>query len=253
MFSLSFFTCLLSNNSSSRISITILVYSSCVPNSWTKVCKASTATLISFWVLDMIPLPEYAKIKDNFCIAYYGYNKEYLVQLRLLRSTIEEAFPGIKIYLCSRDELTYLFKQEPRTLSKSELWTNKNQFAYVREISYKNAGHPVENLLAESDVKVVPIFNENSTIGKPVLLTKSITPTRSLSHTQIQSATEHAKSKGFDVNINDSWENYDWIISVENEYLYEAAAAGKKVTLISTGIGENLFKSMFPKGEIISL
>ena len=66
-------------------------------------------------------------------------------------------------------------------------------------------------------------------------------------------STEHAKSKGFDVNINDSWENYDWIISVENEYLYEAAAAGKKVTLISTGIGENLFKSMFPKGEIISL
>ena len=80
----------------------------------------------------MIPLPEYVKIKDNYCIAYFGFSKEYLVQLRLLRPCMEAAFPGIQIYLCSRDDLTYLFKDEPRTLNKSTLMDNKKQFAYIR-------------------------------------------------------------------------------------------------------------------------
>ena len=201
----------------------------------------------------MIPLPEYVKIKDNYCIAYFGFSKEYLVQLRLLRPCMEAAFPGIQIYLCSRDDLTYLFKDEPRTLNKSTLMDNKKQFAYIREISYKNTIHPVEELMDESEIKIPPISTEEGNIGSAVLLTNCCAPVRSLNHYQIKSAIELAELKNCTIAINEPYANYDWVIGVENEQIYEAAAEGKKVTLIPTGIGENLFKKMFPFAEIIQM
>jgi hypothetical protein len=201
----------------------------------------------------MIPLPEYAKIKDNYCIAYFGYSKEYLVQLRLLRPYIEEAFPGIQIYLCCKDDLTYLFKDEPRTLDKSTLMGNKKQFAYIREISYKKEIHPVEELMDESEIEIKPISTKEGNIGSAVLLTNCCSPVKSLNHYQIKSAIQLAELKNCTIAINEPYENYDWVIGVENEQLYEAAAQGKKVTLIPTGIGENLFKKMFPFAEIVEM
>ena len=76
---------------------------------------------------------------------------------------------------------------------------------------------------------------------------------RSLNHYQIKSAIELAELKNCTIAINEPYANYDWVIGVENEQLYEAAAEGKKVTLIPTGIGENLFKKMFPFAEIIQM
>ena len=61
----------------------------------------------------------------------------------------------------------------------------------------------------------------------------------------------YIKSKVNVVDIDQKIDNYDWVIGVENENLYEAAANRKKVSLISTGIGKNLFKMMFPEAEIL--
>lgn len=201
----------------------------------------------------MIALPDYAKIKDNYCISYFGYNKEYLTQLRLLRPQMEQAFPGIKVYLCCRDDLFYLFHGEPRTLVKSKLFAEKNQFAYVREISYTEGEHPIEQLFIESDLKIKPICTSSSNYGPANLLTNGVYPINSLNHKQIQFSLEYIASKNCICQINKDWNNFEWIVGVENELLYEAASAGKKVTLISNGIGENIFKMMFPKAEILNI
>lgn len=201
----------------------------------------------------MIGLPEYAKIKDNYCISYFGYNKEYLTQLRLLRPQMEQYFPGIKVYLCCRDELHYLFHGEPRTLVKSKLFTEKNQFAYVRELSYTEGEHPVEQLFIESEIEIKPICYSQSNGINANILTNGTFPVKSLSHKQIQFVINHAQSKNCHYEINKNFNNFDWIIGVENEILYEAASSGKKTTLISNGIGDNLFKKMFPKSEILNV
>lgn len=201
----------------------------------------------------MIDLPDYAKIKDNYCISYFGYSKEYLTQLRLLRPQMEQAFPGIKVYLCCRDDLSYLFHGEPRTLVKSKLFEEKKQFAYVREISYTEGEHPVEQIFIESDIQIKPICLSTQGYGTANLLTNAVSPVKSLSHKQIQFALDYIKSKNCNFQINKDWNQFDWIVGVENELLYEAASSGKKVTLISNEIGENLFKKMFPKAEILNV
>ena len=107
--------------------------------------------------------------------------------------------------------------------------------------------------MAESGI-TIPVICRNSKKNTPaVLLPNGSFPNRNLSYKQIQAVTDYVRSQGCELSINKPYESFDWIISVENEYLYKAAASGKRVTLIPTGIGENIFKSMFPDGEILKL
>jgi len=62
-----------------------------------------------------------------------------------------------------------------------------------------------------------------------------------------------ARFEGFEVWINPKFEAIEqagWVVSVEQAALYEAAARGIKTTLVPTGIGQKLYQTMFPKGEI---
>lgn len=149
--------------------------------------------------------------------------------------------------------MQYLLKDEPRTLNKTKLLSDKYQFAYIREISYKDGEHPVEKLFTESDIKISPITRNSGKYGVATLITNGNHPTRSLSHKQINAASQYIASKGCLYEINKDFNNFEWAIGVESDQLYEAAAAGKKVTLISTGNGDNLFANMFPNAEILRL
>lgn len=205
----------------------------------------------------MIPLPEYSKIKDNYCIAYFGHCKEYLVQLRLLRPAMESIFPGIRIFLCCNDDYLYVLKDEPRILGKTTLLQNKSQFAYIRELVFNGADHPIEEFMRESDIPIGPIRELpiycKPTGGLAALLTQCQHPVRSITGSQTQKAIQFAKDLGCDVQINKGTELCDVVISVENELLYESASQGRPVFLIPTGLGENLCKAMFPGIQIVSI
>ncbi len=79
------------------------------------------------------PLTHYAKIKDNYCIGYFGQDDEVLTNLCKARNSLEDKFPGLKIYLVCNDEKIDLFK-EARLISKSNLEENHKNFAYYRVI-----------------------------------------------------------------------------------------------------------------------
>jgi hypothetical protein len=114
--------------------------------------------------------------------------------------------------------------------------------------------HPIEEFMNESSIPCGPIRNDREfSTHSPVLLTNGISPVRSLDGKQIQAAIRHIRNVGGEPGINSPWESAGWVIGVENEQLYEAAAAGKHVTLIPTGFGENLFKKMFPGAQILVL
>lgn len=106
----------------------------------------------------------------------------------------------------------------------------------------------------ESSINFDPI--KVSTISNPVscvLLTNGILPVKSLNANQIQNAINFIKSKKIEPLINTDIEHADWIVGVENENLVLAGEIGKKISLITTGFGENLFKKMFPSCEILHL
>jgi hypothetical protein len=202
----------------------------------------------------MIPLPEYAKIKDKYCIAYNGYSKEYIVQLRLLRPIMEKTFPGIMVYLSCRDEHMYLLKNEERIISRNSLKENKNNFAYIREIYCNLIQHPIESFMNESDIKINT--NLNKIVGIPsscVLLTTCVPPVKPLTSTQINKIIDYLSKKGLKPAINQPIDEFDLVVGVECDQLYEAGAKNKDLILIPTGFGENLFKSMFPWAQIIKI
>lgn len=198
-----------------------------------------------------IPFPQYAKIKDRYCIAYFGNCNEYLIQLRLLRPIMEHNFPGLQIYIACKEEAKYLLQDEPRVVSRDELKSNPHEFAYIRELTCNMQDHPVEEFMKESGLRCGPVpLPWRNEPGCCVIYPNGVLPTRSLDQEWLQKITDRVKAEKYEFRINGPMDDAEWVIGVENEQLFLAAATGRKVTLISTGLGENIFKSMFPNGDI---
>jgi len=205
-----------------------------------------------------VSLPNYVKIKDNYCISYYGQNKEYLVQLSLLRPIIESTFKGIQIYISCEDSSLYLLEGESKILSKNETDTYRNNFAYIREIKSNLDKHPIESIMEESGLPCGPInfVKKERSTSKCALFTNGSSHTRKLSGKQITKIIESIEQNNYSIEINPlrykSFVNdFDLVVGVENEYVYKAASCGVETTLIATGNGEDLFRKMFPKSQII--
>lgn len=200
----------------------------------------------------MISLAKYSKIKDNYCICYFGNCHEYLVQINLLQSAIVRRFPELHIYISCRDEYVNLL-QGSNIIPISLLKSQKENFAYVKEIRFDNSEHhPVEKFMKDSDVHDLCVnnkLNEEYTV-KCVLITKGVYPTKSLMHDQMLKAERRIIDEGYEMDINGCVDNAGWVIGVESADLYKSGAQGIRTTLIPTGIGTNLYKKMFPVGEI---
>lgn len=92
----------------------------------------------------MLPFPQYAKVKDRYCIHYVGTNDEYVNQLLSVRPAIEQDLPGIQIYICCRVGLSHLKEQYEHVFLESEDY--KSEVAYVRHLDGQN---PVWHLITE--------------------------------------------------------------------------------------------------------
>jgi len=170
---------------------------------------------------------------------------------------MESTFPGIKVFLACREDSTYLLKGEDRIFTREEVKDNKHMFAYIRELVCDMQSHPVDEFMNESAIPCGPILKKQESWGAvALLLTNGVAPVRSLTANQIKLAIGHIKrlNGGVEPDINTPLNNnHGWVVGVENESFYQAAALGRQVSLIPTGFGENLFKKMFPGGQILSL
>ena len=201
----------------------------------------------------MFALPDYAKIKDNYCLCYFGASDEYLVQLRLLRGIIQTHFSGLNLFFGCKDDKTHLLGDQPDVMKSTEIKEKKRRFAQIKHLDYNGETHPIEDLLIESGITnfaVTPFVKEHS--SKMTITTKGNYPTVPLTRRQIERLVGMGKAAGYDVEIDTNWEDAGWVAGVESVALYEAAGAGLKTTLVPTGIGRRLYQRMFPQGEIIN-
>lgn len=107
----------------------------------------------------MIPLPLYAKIKDRYCIGYFGKSEDTLLDLKKARPVIEKELPGIQVYICCDDEKADLLSGEDRVFLKSELQDKIKEIAYFREMLEET----VIDLLEESKIPYPPeLFSKSS-------------------------------------------------------------------------------------------
>lgn len=164
---------------------------------------------------------------------------------------MEQTFPGIQVYIAHKESVAHLFKNSDQCLTREQLFNSKNQFAYIRELTCDMKSQPVEEFMKESNIPCGPLLIKPNQAKRCVILTKGILPTRNLTDTQIQAAKTYAQKKGYQPELDAVIDPETLVIGVENEQFYAAALMGCPVTLIPTGIGENLFKTMFPHGEIL--
>lgn len=202
----------------------------------------------------MIGYAQYSKIKDNYCICYFGHADEYLIQLKLLKDVIKRNFQGLNIHFGCRDEKVHLLSDCDNVLKVTQIKARKAEFAHIKEIKSDGTSHPIEDLLLGSGVTNMFVSNQQKTeTVKCVIVTKGILPTGNLGDNQIKSLEKMAKEQGYYVSIDDkSIEGAGWIIGVESPQLFEAAGKGIRTTLVPTGVGTRLYKNMFPNAEVFA-
>ena len=201
----------------------------------------------------MITLSHYSRIKDNYCISYFGPCEDYIVQLRLLRPFIEESLPGLRVYIACKDQSVHWLKDCDRIIKLSEIKIKRTDVAYTLELSFDGKYHPIQKLMDNINIKNYVIknhCNEERTV-KCVILTKGEFPTKSLSQHQIDVLADKVEKDGYEVYIDKPVEDSGLVIGVEHPGLFHAASLGVNAILVSTGVGANLFKNMFPHLSVI--
>lgn len=195
------------------------------------------------------PLVKYVKIKDKFCISYYGLCKEYIVQLKNIRKKIKEKYYDIQIYLSCRDSFFEILKDEEFVVKQSDL--EKEDFAYVKELKDDMKKHPVYEFLKESNIKLNFETNEFKNKEGNICFINKIgnLPTKNYNDNKIEKFIE---KMGYVISNE---YNYDvsCVASVESFYLFDAAFYGIKTILIPTGLGTELYKEFFPNGIIFPI
>ena len=191
----------------------------------------------------------YLKVKDNYCVCYYGVFNEFILQLIYLRPAIEQELPGIQLYISCKDELNY--QDSDRIVPQSKL--DKHRFAYIKSLQFDNISHPVESFLSESNItlKYLNPPKPIATNKRCVLLTRGLGAVASMSSEQMNAAKRIAESQGYYVEVDERIENAGWVMGVECEALYKAAIDGKRVALVPTGFGTKFFQKIFPNAEIL--
>lgn len=183
---------------------------------------------------------------------YVGNCNEYLVQLKLIRPSIEKIYRGIEIYLACKDNAYYLLKDSPKTLKASEYV--KEKYGYTRELFCDMQNHPIEELLKESNIPKLLLKTEQKKGGNICsIYPYGASPTRSLNKEQIEKVEKYVVSKNMQPVINGNLDLTSWAIGVENEFTALAPTQGIKTTLIPTGIGENLYKSLYCNLDVFKI
>ncbi len=214
----------------------------------------------------------YARVKNKLCLAYLGLLPEYVTLLKLVRPCFKKVLPELELSICCTDDLMYLLEGEPDVIPHSQIRDRKTEFAYIREVgATMSPPHPIYEMLvqagATSDINIKP-----RVVGtkRCLICPDGGLPTQPMK--EVDRYREIASSRGYDVKIigSDVHSNYqkpdmrpsgrakvslletaDWVIGVENEYLYEAVGRGVKTSLYPSGIGTELYRLLCPKGEIL--
>lgn len=114
--------------------------------------------------------------------------------------------------------------------------------------------HPVEKLLEESNIPKLLLKTEQKKGGNLCAIYPfGSLPTRSLNAEQLTKVEQYVISNNMQPAINGGLESAACVIGVENEYTSLAPIKGIKTILVPTGIGENLYKSLYSNIDILKI
>lgn len=97
----------------------------------------------------MIPLTNYALVKDRYCLCYYGPHEAIIKQLIEIRPEIETKLPGLQLYFSFREDLMYVVENEDRIVVQRKMREVKRDFGYIRQLTHNMVDDPIQTILQE--------------------------------------------------------------------------------------------------------
>lgn len=78
-----------------------------------------------------VPLEHYVKIKNNYCLGYFGDDEQLLMDIYNKKKSIEKRLPQLNLYIVCKDDKVDLI---PDGIPQSELANYINKFAHYKII-----------------------------------------------------------------------------------------------------------------------
>lgn len=102
-----------------------------------------------------IPFTKYLDIKDNYCLGYFGDDKETLNKFLQAREYIEKELKGIKIFISCKDSLKSIVHGKRNIILESKMDDYKGKIACFCNLEEKGA---LKLLLIESKITIPENF-----------------------------------------------------------------------------------------------
>ncbi|NIQ15932.1 MAG: hypothetical protein GTO02_16520 [Candidatus Dadabacteria bacterium] len=101
------------------------------------------------------PFTQYVVLKDNYCLAYFGENKEVLSKLLEAREYIEKELKKIKIFIACNDKMKTIVYGKRNIILESKMSDFKGKIGYFRNLERKE---DLDLILAESKIPIPENF-----------------------------------------------------------------------------------------------
>ena len=195
----------------------------------------------------MVALSHYAKIINNIGFCYFGHAPEYVVALNYLLPIIRQKYPELTISLYVRDEFVCFGGSPESALERAH-------YAIIKEFKIDPAGdHVIFTFIKDAGLSfpTLPITSTGTTC---LICPHAVFPASSFTPSQIETLVRIAHDRGYHPKVAASTDEIDsaaWVVGAENEYVFLAAARGIRSVLMPSGPGTELYRTMFPHGEIL--
>jgi hypothetical protein len=100
-----------------------------------------------------IPFEMYCKIKNKYCLAYFGRDETTLRKLIEIRPLIELKFPELQIFISCTDTLYGLLENKENIIAESYL--RPFDYGHIRILQLTDK--PLETLIKECDLRLVKL------------------------------------------------------------------------------------------------
>lgn len=194
----------------------------------------------------------FIRVRNKYCCCSFGNNNDYVLMLKHLRPHVEASLPGLQMHIACRDESFYLLQDEPRVTPKSGF--DKNNYSFVREVRPDASDHPIQKLLEESKIPIPIIRSSSPTPTQKVYVSvQSLYPCRPMTDRERDSIVREIEASGRKCCHDAAYDGVSSVVATEGELLMAACLAGADCTLLDTGVGGNLMRSMFPSLRTIRI
>ena len=102
-----------------------------------------------------VPFTQYLEIKDNYCLAYFGEDIDFLNKMLDARHYIERELPGLQVFIACKDMFQRIAEDRANIILESKMMDYKGKMAHTCNLEKKD---DLKALLLESKIPIPKDF-----------------------------------------------------------------------------------------------